>query len=190
MNIVNNILSEKMKSLLKEQIGKNLISFKYDYHFNEKNTANSAGIEFTFENKTLVLYSDLRFFDILDGEDYSYISIYDESDSEFNEVINYPKKEISIINQKIMDIQIVTDTYHFTNEAKEIDEAFVCDYAIIFILENGKICFEKFDIFENELEIKRMSNNEDFSFFDNSEDFENPELYKTERIRTVNSLKD
>ena len=190
MKIIKNTLSEKMITILKKSIGKRLLSFSYDYHFDDKNTANSNGVEFNFDNKKIILYSDLKYFDILSGDDYSYLAICEEEDEIFSKLNSYPKKEKIAINQIIQDIQIVTDNYHLINEEQNIDEYFISDYAIIFIFDDYKICFEKFDIYEDDLEISKTSLSKDFSFFDNSEDFENPDCYKTERNRTIKSIKE
>lgn len=189
MKTVNNILSEGMINILKTQIGKELVSFKYDYHFKDENTANSSGIVFNFENRNIILFSDIKYFDVLNGEDYSYIAVYDESFPEYDEIETYSRKKVVSVNQIVKDIQIVTDTYHCSNPEKKIDEEFICDYAIILVFDSFKICFEKFDIFENDLEIAKVDVVESFQFFDNSEDFENPDYYKTERQRNLKSLR-
>ena len=190
MKVVNNNLTQNMISILKNQIGKELISFKYNYHFDEKNTADSAGIDFLSEDSSFILFSDLKYFDILDGEDYSYMSVYDNTDTQYKKLKDEMRKEVLTVGQIINDILIVTDTYHFTNSKKGINEKFICDYALIFILDNKKICFEKFDIFENDLEISKINLSDKIKLFDNSQDFDNPKLYKTQRFRTIRSLKE
>ena len=102
----------KNEIFVKRANWKKLISYKYDYHFDLKNTANSAGI----------------------------------------------------------------------------DDIFVVDYAVIFVLEYEKICFEKFDIWEDNFEISKVSFDENFNFIDNSGYFDDDELYETNKVRVIHSL--
>jgi hypothetical protein len=190
MKTVKNIIDKNAVNKLKKLIGKRFSSYSYDHYFDDKNIANPAGIECYFEDQELIITSDIKFFDFLDGEDYSFFSILDDKQPEFQALKQYPKKEQIIVNQIIQDIQIITDTYHCTSTTAKIDSLFASDYALIFVLERNTICFEKFDIFETEIIIHNIKADCPLHLFDNSSDFDDDELFSTTRKRVIQSIKD
>ena len=196
MKSVCNQLTPAMKTSLKQQIGSTFLS--YDCEFIEDSLSTvQCGIKLNFENKSLYLLCDLEYFDFLGGNDFSFIKIFEQNNSNFDKYKQKNKWKNILVNKKIIDIQIATESFHCSNKNEEIDEKYISDFGIVFIFEDSKLLFEKSNNSLELMDIKNYSDIENIAFYDNSKEFygekEFPEddfLYHTTRERTVYSVRD
>jgi len=194
MKTVTNQLIPSMKTSLKQQIGSTFLS--YDCEFIEDSSSIvQCGIKLNFENKSLYLLCDLEYFDFLGGDDFSFIKVFDQNNSDFDKYKQKNKWKNISVNKKIIDIQIVTESFHCQNIDEDIDENFICDFGIVFVFEDSKLLFEKSNNSLEFIDIKSFSTNENISFYDNSKEFygekefsEDDFLYHTFRDRRIFSL--
>jgi hypothetical protein len=196
MKIINNTLSENMIAILRTMIGKRLISYEVNPLFKKENLS-LYSVMLNVENEKIELFADIKYFDILDGEDYSFFEIHKEKDPSFDKNKVSANLQKILVNQKIEDIKILTDYYHCVNAEEKLNEKFVHDYAVVFILEKDVISFEHFGLFEEDIDIKYYKKDTEIKFYDNSEYFNGEAkeegdgfLYHTERNREYKSVTD
>lgn len=160
MKEVELIITQENINLLKNLIGKKLVSISVDDSINTfamHHTSNFAIYDspvFNFENENIqiALYEEPISF---------YGEMYDDENYLDDEFVNFSFQkdvawgndiQILKINEKITDILIVQDNYHVWG-ANGIDINLKNDIALIFEFESKRIIFQKGDIFSDYFDV-------------------------------------
>lgn len=99
MKTVCNQLTPSMRNLLQQQIGSTFLS--YDCEFIEDSSSTmQCGIKLNFDNKSLYLLCDLECFDFLDGDDLSFIKIFNQNNSNYGKYNQKTNGQISLYIKK------------------------------------------------------------------------------------------
>jgi hypothetical protein len=197
MKKINDTISEKMLAILRGLVGKRLISYEVNPFAGKMNDC-LYSLMLNIDDEKIELFADIDYFTFLGEEDYySIFEIHKTGDKDFDKRRVSDKLKEILVNQKIEDIKILTDSYHCTNEDENLDEMFVLDYAIVFILENSKICFEHQGMWSEFINIICYEKDQEIKFedisgyFDGEAEDENDKfVYHTVRNQEYKSVMD
>ena len=184
-----------MVETLKSMLNKRLISYDGNFIF-KKLDESLYSIMLNFEDTTVELYADIKYFTLLgDTEDYySFFEVRTKEDENFDSQKLKEQMQTILVNQSVNDIKIVTDYYHCFNEEEGWDDTFVQDSAIIFEMEKEKLCFQ-ISIWDEIIYPSKQKNDEEVSLFDINENFNGESMeegakffFHTERKREIHSV--